>query len=82
VETVISKAISSKITKFCSPLFGMDKFVVTPTWRGARFAEEELCAVLSRNGLTVNTLVEDDGLERFQGKKVMRKWFYGKKIKA
>ena len=79
VETIISKAISSRMTRFCAPLIGIDKFVVTPTWRGARFAEEELFAVLSRNGLTVNTLVEDDGLKIFQGKKVMRKWFYGKK---
>ena len=82
VETIISKVLSSKIPKFCAPLLGIDKFVVTPTWRGARFAEEEISSVLSRNGLTVNPLVEDDGLERFQGKKEMRKWFYGKKIKA
>jgi SAM-dependent methyltransferase len=82
VEAIISRAISSRITKFCAPLLRIDKFVVTPTWRGARFTEEELSGVLSRNGLTVNTLVEDDGLERFQGKKVMRKWFHGKKIQV
>ena len=79
VEAIISKTVSSRITKFCAPLFGIDKLVVTPTWRGARFAEEDLFAVLSSNGLTVNTILEDDGLERFQGKKVVRKWFYGKK---
>lgn len=79
VETIISKIVGSRITKFCAPLFGIDKLVVTPTWRGARFTEKELFTAFSSNGLTVNTLVEDDGLESFQGKKTMRKWFYGKK---
>jgi ubiquinone/menaquinone biosynthesis C-methylase UbiE len=81
VETLISKAVDSRIVGFFAPLFGMDKLVLTSTWRGARFDEKEMCEILSRNGLTVNTVVEDDGLESFQGKKVMRKWFYGKKIK-
>jgi SAM-dependent methyltransferase len=79
VETIISKVVGSRIPKFWAPLFGIDKLVVTPTWRGARFAEEELFTAFSSNGLTVTTLVEDDGLESFQGKKTMRKWFYGKK---
>jgi hypothetical protein len=58
----------------------MDKIVLTPTWRGARFTENEISEILSRNNLTVNTSVENDGWERLHGKKVMRKWFYGKKI--
>jgi SAM-dependent methyltransferase len=82
VETVISKAVSSRVVRFCASLLGMDELVVTPTWRGARFAEREISEVLFRNGLTVKTVVEDDGLERFHGKKVMRKWFYGKKVET
>ena len=79
VEALIFQVVGSRITTFCAPLFGIDKLIATPTWRGARFAERELFAAFSSNGLTVNTLVEDDGLKSFHGKKTMRKWFYGKK---
>lgn len=79
VETVTTKVVGSKVIRFFASYSGMDRMVLTPTWRGARFIEKEISEVLSRNNLTVNTSLEDDGLERFQGKKVMRKWFYGKK---
>jgi ubiquinone/menaquinone biosynthesis C-methylase UbiE len=79
VETLISKAVGSRTVGLCARLLGMDKLVLTTTWRGVRFHEEEMYEILSRNSLTVNTLVEDDGLEHFHGKKAMRKWFCGKK---
>jgi ubiquinone/menaquinone biosynthesis C-methylase UbiE len=82
VETLISKAVDSRIVGLFAPLFRMDKLVLSSTWRGARFDEKEMYEILSRNGLTVNTIVENDGLESFHGKKAMRKWFYGKKIKT
>jgi len=31
--------------------------------------------------LSVNTLVEEDGSERFYGKRLMKKWFYERKEK-
>jgi ubiquinone/menaquinone biosynthesis C-methylase UbiE len=82
VERLISKAVDSRVVSFGASLFRIDKLVLTSTWRGARFNEKEMVEILSRNGLTINTIVEDDGLESYHGKKVMRKWFYGKKIKT
>lgn len=78
-EMIISKIVTSKMVRFAAPLLGLDKLVLTPSWRGARFTEKEVVGILLRNGLTVNTLVEDDGFERFYGKQVMKKWFYGRK---
>jgi ubiquinone/menaquinone biosynthesis C-methylase UbiE len=82
VERLISKAVDSRAVRLGALLFRIDKLVLTSTWRGARFNEKEMFEILSQNGLTINTIFEDDGLESYHGKKVMRKWFYGKKIKT
>jgi ubiquinone/menaquinone biosynthesis C-methylase UbiE len=82
VETLISKVVGSRIIKLCAPLLRIDQLVINSTWHGARFEQKEICEILSRNNLSVNIIIEDDGLERFYGKKEMRKWFYGKKIKT
>lgn len=79
VETVVNGLLSSKVFRFFAFHLGMDRMVLTPTWRGARFTEKEISEVLSRNILTVNSSLETDGWEHFHGKKVRRKWFYGKK---
>ena len=79
-EVPISRLVRSRVVRSLAPLLGMDKLVVTPTWRGARFTEREISRVLSNSNLTVNTSLEDDGFNHLRGKKVMRKWFHGKKI--
>jgi ubiquinone/menaquinone biosynthesis C-methylase UbiE len=81
-ETLISNVVDSRIIKLCAPLLKIDQLVVNSTWRGARFEQNEICEILTRNNLSVKIIIEDDGLERFYGKKEMRKWFYGKKIKT
>jgi ubiquinone/menaquinone biosynthesis C-methylase UbiE len=79
IETIISKLMSSETIRSWASLLGMDKQILSPTWRGARFTEKEIFEILSKNNLTVNVSIENDGYERFQGRKVMRKWFHGKK---
>lgn len=54
---------------------------LTRTYRGINFTENEILEALSRFNLSVNTLVENDGSERFCGKQIMKKWFYGRKEK-
>jgi ubiquinone/menaquinone biosynthesis C-methylase UbiE len=71
--------IISRMVRFVPPLIGHCKLKLTPTYRGVRFTEKEILAILLRCNLSVNTLVEDDGFERFYGKRSMNKWFYGKK---
>jgi len=73
--------IIPKMVRFVPPLIGHYKLELTPTYRGVRFTEKEISAILSRNNLSVNTLVEDDRSERFYGKRIMKKWFYGRKEK-
>jgi len=80
VEAVISKVVGWKMARFAAPILGLDRLVSTPTWRGARFSEREMLEVLSKNELSASTIWEDDGLKRFSGKRVMRKWFYGRKV--
>jgi ubiquinone/menaquinone biosynthesis C-methylase UbiE len=72
-------AMSKLVRPIVLPFLVKDKLKSTPTFTGVAFTEKELVAILSRSGLTANTLVEEDGSERFYGKRVMKKWFYGKK---
>lgn len=69
----------SKITKLF-PFLVNDKLKSTQTFRGVTFSEKEIFDILSSYGLSVNTLIEEDGSESFYGKRVPKKWFYGKKI--
>lgn len=77
-EFVISKLVRPIVLSFLVK----DKLKSTPTFEGVSFAEKEVVAILSRCGLSVYTLVEEDGSERFYGKRVMKKWFYGKRLSA
>lgn len=79
IETVVTSVVSSKVVRFFAPYLGMNRIVLTPTWRGVRFTEKEISRVLSTNVLSVNSSLETDGWEHFHEKKVVRKWFYGKK---
>lgn len=71
--------IIPKIVRFVPPLIGVNKQKWTPTYRGTCFIEKEISAILSRNNLSVETLVEGDGSERFYGRQVLQKWFYGRR---
>ena len=79
-ENIISSIARSRIAGIIAPLFGADKLLLSPTWRGARFEEKEILAVLSNNKLSAKTFFEDDGLGLFYGKKVTRRWFCGEKL--
>ena len=61
------------------PLFENDKLKTTPTYTGITFSEKEMTRILLRAGLTVNTLIEEDGSESYRLKRIMRRWFWGKK---
>lgn len=75
IGTVCARIVSKMVFSVLR-LVGHYKSKSTPTYRGIRFSEKEILAVLSRCNLSVNTLVEDDGFERFYGKRSMKKWLY------
>jgi len=56
-----------------------DRLKLTSTYTGTLFDECEITKVLSGVGLSVRTVVEEDGSQLFYGKRVMEKWFCGKK---
>jgi len=79
VDTTTSRLLSSRIVRYSASHLGLNKLVVTPTWRGARFAEEEIIEILSKHNLTVDSSLENDGWELIQGRKTLRRWFHGQK---
>lgn len=60
-------------------LFKRDRLRITPTFRGTTFRYDQMLKILRRNGLSVLTVAEDDGSERFYGKKGVQTWFVGRK---
>jgi SAM-dependent methyltransferase len=79
VENIVSRLVHSTTIRSLAALFGLDKMVVSPTWRGARFREREIRDTLIGNGLSVHVTLENDGLDKIGGKTVLRRWFHGKK---
>jgi len=58
-------------------LFKQDRLTMTSTFAGTTFRHNEILRILRRNGLSARTVTEDDGSERFYGKKAMKTWFVG-----
>jgi ubiquinone/menaquinone biosynthesis C-methylase UbiE len=49
------------------------------TYIGTSLNKKEVMSILSQCGLNANISIELDGFERYGGKRVMKKWFYGRK---
>ena len=79
VENIVSRLVRSKAIRSLASLFGLNQMVITPTWRGARLREQEICDALAGNGLSAHSTLENDGWNKIGGKMVLRKWFHGQK---
>jgi 2-polyprenyl-3-methyl-5-hydroxy-6-metoxy-1,4-benzoquinol methylase len=79
-EFVISKLVSPVVLPILGRMKILDPLKVNSTFYGASFTEKEVIDLLSRYNLSTNILIEDDGLGHFFGNKVLKKWFFGKKI--